>query len=419
MDHGALFQEADRCRRRSEQIDYEYHEAECLDPCPMEMAFVRPLGEMVPRLELLGFTLAQARVAYGDCVRTWLEEREQTREWTDVPPVEPLSFDEFVVLANRVPFAELGGTFAGRGRSGGHVAGRFSDEAATFERIPGGYDHEVIGYSERSYLSSAINILHPWLMLRVLAENPVNRTTDVVWQYGPLVEAGWASSGEFRGDARRTDTFLVATEGSSDVHIISHALALLRPGILDFFRFIDVSERHPFSGIGNLVKFAEGLAKIDVHNQTVFVFDNDAEGVAAFRKLGSLRLPHNMRAITLPDHEAFKEFPARGPQGDHLADINGRGAAIECYLDHRLHDCPPPRVVWTNFKPEMDAYHGALEHKESYAKAFLALRRDALAESGYDTGGIDAVLDALIAECVSIATAGIPGDADLGRPTDE
>ena len=44
--------------------------------------------------------------------------------------------------------------------------------------------------------------------------------------------------------ARRTQTFLIATEGSSDVHILKQALALLRPGIEDFFRFIDVRKRN-------------------------------------------------------------------------------------------------------------------------------------------------------------------------------
>ena len=41
-----------------------------------------------------------------------------------------------------------------------------------------------------------------------------------------------------------------------------HSSTRSRPGIADFFRFIDVSGSHPFSGTGNLVKFAEGLAKI-------------------------------------------------------------------------------------------------------------------------------------------------------------
>jgi hypothetical protein len=405
MDHGALFQEKDRKAYRCDQVDYRHYEDEGLDPTPMEMAFVRKLGDMVQRLELLGFTLGQARSAYADRVTNWREEREALLEPGDPPLVTPLTFDEFSAVANQYPLAELDGTFMDRATHefDGLAKGRFADDDSIFARIPGGYDHELIGYSERYYLSSAINILHPYLMLRILAENPVNRATDVVWQYGPLVENGWASVSEFNGNARRAETFLVATEGSSDAHILRHALALMRPEVLDFFRFIDVSERHPFAGTGNLVKFAEGLAKIDVHNQTVFVFDNDAEGVEAFRKVGLLNLPPNMRAILLPDLEAFREFPTKGPQGENLADINGRGAAIECYLDHRLHDYPPPRVIWTNYKREMDAYHGALEHKESYAKAFLDLRPDTYANSGYDTGRISKVLDALIAECVSIA----------------
>ena len=90
-------------------------------------------------------------------------------------------------------------------------------------------------------------------------------------------------------------TFLVATEGSSDTNILRHAFAMLRPEIGDFFRFIDVSERHPFPGTGNLLKFAEGLVKIDVHNQLVFLFDNDAEGFDAYQRLSALSLPQNMR----------------------------------------------------------------------------------------------------------------------------
>ena len=74
--------------------------------------------------------------------------------------------------------------------------------------------------------------------------------------------------------ARRTQTFLVATEGGCDAHILKHAFASLRSEVADFFRLIDVSRRHPFQRTGNLLKFAEGLAKIDVQNQLVFVFDN-------------------------------------------------------------------------------------------------------------------------------------------------
>ncbi|MGC2224356.1 MAG: HEPN/Toprim-associated domain-containing protein, partial [Methylocella sp.] len=184
-------------------------------------------------------------------------------------------------------------------------------------------------YSECSYFGGLIGILHPYSVLRILGENAKNREADVVWQYGPLVQSGWATEAEFTPGARRTQTFLVATEGSSDARILKHAFAILHPEIADFFRFIDVSERHPFPGTGNLLKFAEGLAKIDVQNQVVFLLDNDAEGFDAYQRVQNLSLPSNMRAIMLPDLEAFRAFPARGPEGVSGADINRRAAAIE------------------------------------------------------------------------------------------
>jgi hypothetical protein len=283
--------------------------------------------------------------------------------------------------------------------------GRFAPDESILQRIPTSFDHDDAVWSERSFFGAAVRILPPYFMLQVLAGNPKNLQTDVVWQYGPLVEGGYAEAEVFRPSARRTETFLIATEGSSDAHILRHALRLFRPAVLDFFRFIDVSEGHPFSGTGSLVKFAEGLAKIDVHNQILFVFDNDAEGVEACQKVGALNLPANMRTIRLPDLKAFQQFLARGPEGEHLADINGRAAAIECYLDHRLKSYPAPRVIWTNYKKELDTYQGALEHKESYAKAFMRLKPGAL--SDYDTARICAVLDAVVQECVAMATASL------------
>jgi hypothetical protein len=405
-DHGALFQEDDRQAVRSDQIDYDYFQEQDEDPTPMEMAFVRKLKDVVPRLELLGFTLDQARSAYDHWVVQWREEREGIAD--DEPlTLEPLSFDEFCAFANNQPLTELDDTFVQDDEPltrRMRPMGRFVSDTATIDRIPHGFDHDDLSWSERSYFGNRINILHPYLMLRILAGNAINLETDVVWQYGPLVEAGWATVTEFTALARRTETFLVATEGSSDAYILRHGLRLLRPEVSDFFRFIDVTERHPFPGTGNLLKFAEGLAKIDVHNQTIFVFDNDAEGADAFNKLGALTLPSNLRGMLLPSLEAFRSFPAKGPQGEHEADINGRAAAIECYLDHRLHDYPPPRVVWTNYKMEGDTYQGALEHKEAYTKAFLKLTPEKLASTKYDTSNIAKVLDALIEQCTLMAS---------------
>lgn len=134
------------------------------------------------------------------------------------------------------------------------------------------------------------------------------------------------------------------------------------------------------------------------------LFDNDAEGVEAFESLQRFNFPANMRAMVLPDLEELRSFPARGPSGVENVDINGRAAAIECYLDLRLEDRPPPKVIWTNYKESLGIYHGALEFKESYAKAFYKATSDAMTTGAYDSTKLSIVLESLYAQCTEIAT---------------
>ncbi|MFI9641409.1 HEPN/Toprim-associated domain-containing protein [Micromonospora sp. NPDC051925] len=404
MDHGSIFQEQDLKAVRSDQINYEWYEENDENPESHEMAFTRPLRHVAPRLELLGFNLERVRREYGVIASEWKGREFYLREGEEeFPPIEPMSFMEFMNFAIVHPVGSLDDTFVSP--SSGHESAaqiqvRFKGKG--IERIPAYGLSSSPSFSEREFFIRLINILHPYSVLRILAEAEANKNAAVVWQYGPLVEAGWAAEREFFPNARRTETFLIATEGSSDVHILRHALALLRPEVADFFRFIDVSESHPFSGTGSLVKFAEGLAKIDVQNQVLFVFDNDAEGLEAHQRLSTLMLPGNMRSVMLPQLEEFCSFPTRGPEGVHHTDINRRAAAIECYLDLNAGNHPPAKIRWTNYKKNLDTYQGALEFKEGYYKQFLKQTRESLDRGTYDVRKIEAVLDYLIAECVAI-----------------
>ncbi|MEH7901758.1 HEPN/Toprim-associated domain-containing protein [Rhizobium laguerreae] len=403
IDHGSIFQEEDRKAIQSDQLDYDWYNEEDEDPTPSEMAFTRPLKHIVPRLELLGFNLKRVRREYDVAAQNWQEQRQSLRYDDDEPIHDLMNFAEFLAFATEHPLDSLDDTFILEtdDASVARMRGRF--EGIQFDRIPTYRSYDIQAYSERSFFGALVDILHPYSILRLLAEAKANEYAPVVWQYGPLVQAGWATEREFVPHARRTETFLIATEGSSDVHILKRALALLRPGIADFFRFIDVSESHPFSGTGNLAKFAEGLAKIDVQNQVVFVFDNDAEGLDAHQRLATLTLPVNMRGIMLPELEEFRSFAAQGPEGLHNSDINRRAAAIECYLDLDVGDHPPAKVLWTNYKKSLGTYQGALEFKEFYSKEFLKQTAESLAEGTYDVRKLEAVLDLLIAECTAIA----------------
>jgi hypothetical protein len=163
-----------------------------------------------------------------------------------------------------------------------------------------------------------------------------------------------------------------------------------------------------------LRKFAEGLAKIDVQNQAIFLFDNDAEGFEAHQRVLSLNLPANMHSMMLPDLETFRAFPALGPEGVREADINRRAAAIECYLDLELKSYPPAKVVWTNYKKELEAYQGSLEYKESYAKNFLLQTTESLAAGSYDSSKLRTVLEAIVNECSALATKSLSHTLDAG-----
>ncbi len=411
VDHGPLYQEQDRKRLVCEQIDYASFEKEEGSPAAFEMAFTRPLGAVVPRLEMLGFSLETVRGAYDAATRQWREDRHALNDMLETngeneKNPEPMSFDEYLEFVRAHPIGNLSDEFIidddfDRVKK---VANRFG--STQLARIPSDSEGKSWAYSEKSFFGAVVGFLDPYVTLRLLAECQQNRDLTVDWQYGPLVENGWATIEEFVPCAQRRQTFLIATEGSSDVHILTHAIKLLRPEVADFFRFIDVSERHPFSGTGGLVKFAEGLAKIDVQNKIIFLFDNDAEGVEALELVRRFKLPSNMSTLVLPDLEEFHQFPAQGPDGIKNTNINGRAAAIECYLDLNLPQYEPARVVWTNYKKERGVYQGALEYKESYAKKFFDQTGETI-QGGYNVSKIERVLDALMNECCQLAAVSL------------
>jgi HEPN/Toprim N-terminal domain 1 len=401
QDFGHLFQDIDLCRRNSEAIDYSYYEGhqEELDDLDLaEEMFARPLSRVLPRLAILGSTLEAARVEYEKVVADAKEF--ETHRNDSGPIINFLSFDEFCNLACCVPLRELKDEYI---ECDTLALGRFALQIADFNRLPWTENSDSY-WSEASYLSSRICILSAESMLQVFALNPANEDVEVTWEFGPLVDAGWVQRSDFVAGARRQEKVLVVTEGASDARIINRSLEVLRPDVKDFFHFVDVDERHHFWGAGNLIKFAEGLLRIDILNKVLFVFDNDAEGVDAFRKLEKLNLPVNMRAMVLPDLDEFKEFTARGPEGVSTSNINGRAAAIECYLDLRLIDYPNPQVLWSNYKRDIDSWHGALEFKETYSKHFFNLSNEQLKDGHYDISRLTKLLDSLVQEAELVRT---------------
>jgi hypothetical protein len=112
-----------------------------------------------------------------------------------------------------------------------------------------------------------------------------------------------------------------------------------------------------------------------------------------------------MRAMLLPDLEEFREFKTLGPEGINTSDINGRAAAIECYLDLCLDQYPPAQVTWSNFKKDIDAWHGVLDFKESYSKHFYEQSDNQLKNGSYNASKLLKLIDVLIREAGLVTPA--------------
>ena len=404
-NHGFLFQDNDRKLLPNEggfDVGDNSVEYACDD---MEMGFSKNLSDVVPRLELLGFGVERIEQEYCAVADACCEQRRSLSRHGIEEPLDIMTFREFLEFVVMYPINELDNRCVD-GISGDcdrSVGGRFSKNSELL-RIPDSlYDYG--SYSELSFFGDLIRVLHPYSILRLLAENEENRSCNVNWRYGSLVEAGWARNSEFVPNARRTQTFLIVTEGSSDTYILRHAFSLIRPEVADFFRFIDMDDGHPFPGAGNLVKFARGLSKMDVHNQVVFLLDNDCEGIEARVRLEDVFLRPNMRIVMLPEIDELRSIAARGPDGIKTADINGRAASIECYLDLTAPGIPDAQVVWTTYKRQLEAYQGKLQSKEAYTRAFLKVDSASVQRAEYDVSKISAVLDEILRSCSSIATA--------------
>lgn len=380
-DHGCLFQDSDLKEVPTYYAGDDWPEGEPI--VEFDQGFGKPLRELLDRLKLLGYTLKSAEHHY--------KELHKLHGIED----EILPFDTLRRALADVDVTRVSGNYGEDYDPGEFVGKEILDRLGLrSERYsPGGqFDHWEIDLLLENF--------SPYAGLRLLAENKANLDLDVTWDFSPLVETGWAAREEFTAGVVPDNRFLIVTEGSSDAKILEHAIALLRPHVADFFDFVDMEEGYPFSGSGNLYRFTKGLVSIGIQNNTVIVYDNDAEGVSKLDATSALTLPTNVRAMKLPELDDFKTFVTEGPTGRSNADINLRAAAIECYLDLAQPGLPEPVVRWSSFNNQAGVYQGELEHKTQFMKKFLATRPPV---EGYDMSKVERILDALFTECVAIA----------------
>ncbi len=332
----------------------------------MREGYAKPLGEIVDRIELLGHTDAVSR-----------------REFSFLANLN--GFDESLFtydeLAEALRLVDVESVSLDYGEGGADFGKFFRREI--FPRLP----FDVVA-AHPNYIrydaAQAMENLSAYTVLRLLSSNPSARDLPVIWGFHDVLTGGYGQRSDFVRPLDADQRFSVLTEGTSDAAILKHAIALLQPHLSDFFSFIDIA--HPFSGTGQVYNFLRGLIAIGVRNDILVVFDNDAEGRAAWVKCRQLEPPDNIRILKLPNRTEFENISVDGPTGSALADINGRAAAIECYLDLG----GDARFRWSNYNQHVAVYQGELLGKENYKRQFLDQRRR---ERGYDYTKLGSIVE--------------------------
>ncbi len=313
-------------------------------------ALVAKLSDIVPRLELLGFTTKKIEEIYYEPVVSGYAKK------SEMIPFSTIS------KALKIINVET-------------LSPNYSDE----DYDPGEFSRKEIisrlGIKAKSprewFKVEMLENFHPWGILRLLAFNKKNLDLPVIWRYKDVVENGWINEEEILKPLKHESKYLLVTEGSSDSKILDKAIKILFPGIEDFFTFVDMEEGYPFTGTGNLFNFVKGLSKIGVTNQIIVIFDNDTEGRAKYLEAKKIRFPDNLRIFMLPDLSELESFNTIGPSGRNIENINGRAVAIECFLDLTKDMSGMPTVRWTSYNQKLDSYQGELINKEDYTKKFL------------------------------------------------
>jgi hypothetical protein len=340
----------------------------------------KPLNEVADRLQLLGYTYSQCEKEFSYIAE--INRFDETH----------FRFEDLRFALKSVDVSAIS-TYYGEG---GEDFGKFFRREIA-PRI-GLQEYFRINPINSFAVSEGMENLSPYIILQLLSQNPSAKNLHVKWAFSDVEEEGYANRNDLVRPLDPTKRFLIVTEGSSDAAVLKHALRIRRPHIEDFFHFVDMEEGYPFTGTGNLLKFVTGLISISVQNDVLVLLDNDAAGLETYQRFDQRNVPCNIRILKLPDLDDFKEFPTIGPTGQIHANINGRAAAIECYLD-----LDEDAVVrWTNYNRNLNVYHGELDNKEKYMKYFFDAEAN---DENYNYRRIDRVLDRLIENAIAIREA--------------
>jgi hypothetical protein len=203
----------------------------------------------------------------------------------------------------------------------------------------------------------------------------------------------------------RDSPLVVLTEGSSDSRILTEAISVTHPHLVDFLRFMDFSDNVEGS-VDSLVKLVRAFIGAGITNRVVAIADNDTKAYDAMEKIKKSGVPENYSIQHYPDLPLLSNYPTLGPQSSQpvFMDVNRKAGSLEMYLGQELltinGELVP--VQWTGYIEARRGYQGSIAKKEKtrIQKAFLEkvkrAHRDPGVRQQQDWNGVAAIAETIL-----------------------
>ncbi|MER7008872.1 HEPN/Toprim-associated domain-containing protein [Dactylosporangium sp. NPDC000555] len=251
------------------------------------------------------------------------------------------------------------------------------------------------------------------IVMRAILES-VEDTAQVAVDAGELEECDWLTvydddkdedfGSEDINKGRGVGPPIVITEGSFDAFVLSNAIALIRPHLVSYIKFLDY-DTGAEGGASAAIRALKAFAAAGVANRIVAIFDNDSAAYEAVMGLRDTRLPSHYRVIHYPDLDLAAEYPTLGPQGQATMNVNRLAGSIELYLGTDVlcdADGLQRPVQWKGYMGKVKSYQGEVVDKSAVQRAFREKLQAAQANSNLietqDWSGIELILDHLVSQ---------------------
>ena len=192
---------------------------------------------------------------------------------------------------------------------------------------------------------------------------------------------------------------VVLTEGSTDTWVLQRTMRLLEPDIADFFSFMDFEGARIEGGASALASIVKAFVATGIENRVLALFDNDTAGLAALRRLSSIKFPENIIALQYPPLWLARDYPTLGPNGLTSMDVNGMACSLELYLGMDVlkdEDNNLLPVHWRAFDSSVGQYQGEITDKklvlERFNKKLDTCEQDRHHLADYDWSGLRSII---------------------------